>query len=241
MKRSAAEMEGGAGEEEEAEEEEEEGEADEEGEEDGEEEGEEDKERRQGQQEEGEDAEEEEVGEAEDNVEDVDEHRTPRKGPFSTGVTLSDDEDYERSGPASVSAKVPARKAKDNDDDEEENLDIDFTKSQTADTAKLIAIMAQFTTEQTSRFECYRRSNFQKSNMRRLLQSVAGCSISMPMTIVMSGIAKMFVGEVIETARTVMTERKESGPTRPCHIREAYRRLKLKGKVPCRSRPRLFY
>jgi hypothetical protein len=41
-------------------------------------------------------------------------------------------------------------------------------------------------------------------------------------------------------ARMVMTERKDSGPIRPCHIREAYRRLKLEGKVPKKSVPRLF-
>lgn len=33
----------------------------------------------------------------------------------------------------------------------------------------------------------------------QLLQSVAGCPISVPMTIVMSGISKMFVGELVET------------------------------------------
>lgn len=240
MKRSAAEMEGGAGEEEEGEEEEE-GDAEEEGDEEGEDEREE---QRQGQHEEGEDADEDEMGEAEDNIEEeVEEHHTPKHTSVKSkkGVSHSDDEEYERSAPGSVAARAPSGKVKDNEDDDEENLDIDFAKSQTADTAKLIAIMAQFTTDQMSRFECYRRSNFQKTNMRRLLQSVAGCTISLPMTIVMSGIAKMFVGELIETARTVMTERKETGPTRPCHIREAYRRLKLKGKVPLRSRPRLFH
>lgn len=41
-------------------------------------------------------------------------------------------------------------------------------------------------------------------------------------------------------ARMVMTERKETGPIRPCHIREAYRRLKVEGKVPRRSVSRLF-
>jgi hypothetical protein len=41
-------------------------------------------------------------------------------------------------------------------------------------------------------------------------------------------------------ARIVMTERKDSGPVRPCHIREAYRRLKLEGKIPRRTVPRLF-
>lgn len=41
-------------------------------------------------------------------------------------------------------------------------------------------------------------------------------------------------------ARMVMAERKDTGPIRPCHMREAYRRLKLEGKIPKRSVPRLF-
>ncbi|KAL6191722.1 hypothetical protein ACLB2K_038112 [Fragaria x ananassa] len=74
-----------------------------------------------------------------------------------------------------------------------------------------------------------------------LLASISGTpKISVPMTIVVSGIAKIFVGELVETARMVMSERRESGPIRPCHIRESYRRLKLEGKVPKRSVSRLF-
>jgi len=92
-----------------------------------------------------------------------------------------------------------------------------------------------------NRYESFRRSGFQKSNMKRLLASITGSQkISIPTSIVVSGIAKMFVGELIETARIVMTERKDSGPIRPCHIREAYIRLKLEGKIPRRSVPRLF-
>lgn len=41
-------------------------------------------------------------------------------------------------------------------------------------------------------------------------------------------------------AKMVMAERKDTGPIRPCHIREAYRRLKLEGKIPKKSVPRLF-
>ncbi|PKU63468.1 hypothetical protein MA16_Dca022119 [Dendrobium catenatum] len=75
----------------------------------------------------------------------------------------------------------------------------------------------------------------------QLLAAITGSQkISVPMTIVVSGIAKMFVGELVETGRIVMRERKESGPIRPCHIREACRRLKLEGKVPRRSVRRLF-
>ncbi|PIA36569.1 hypothetical protein AQUCO_03300038v1 [Aquilegia coerulea] len=103
------------------------------------------------------------------------------------------------------------------------------------------AILSQFTEEQMSRYESFRRSGFQKANMKKLLASITGSpKISVPMTIVVSGIAKMFVGELVETARMVMNERKETGPIRPCHIREAYRRLKLEGKIPKKSVPRLF-
>ncbi|KAJ8548066.1 hypothetical protein K7X08_021302 [Anisodus acutangulus] len=78
------------------------------------------------------------------------------------------------------------------------------------------SILSQFTEEQMSRYESFRRSGSQKSNMKRLLTSISGSAkISIPMTIVVSGIAKMFVGELIETAKMVMAERKDTGPIRP--------------------------
>ncbi|KMT15906.1 hypothetical protein BVRB_3g055930 [Beta vulgaris subsp. vulgaris] len=137
-------------------------------------------------------------------------------------------------------------KNKDEDDEEEEdNMDVELGKlSSNGDPDKMAimqTILYQFTEEQMSRYESFRRSGFQKSNMKRLLVSLTGSQkISIPMTIVVSGIAKMFVGELIETAKLVMAERKDSGPIRPCHIRESYRRLKLEGKVPKRSVSRLF-
>ncbi|KAB1212486.1 Transcription initiation factor TFIID subunit 11 [Morella rubra] len=148
---------------------------------------------------------------------------------------------------AAVSVAKSHAKNKDDDQEEEEedNMDVELSKlpsaADPAKMAKMQAILTQFTEEQMSRYESFRRAGFQKSNMKRLLASITGTQkISVPMTIVVSGIAKMFVGELIETARMVMTERKESGPIRPCHIREAYRRLKLEGKIPKRSVPRLF-
>ncbi|XP_017236646.1 transcription initiation factor TFIID subunit 11 isoform X2 [Daucus carota subsp. sativus] len=142
-----------------------------------------------------------------------------------------------------------ASRGKNKDDEEEEleedNMDVELGKLQsTGDPdkmAKMQSILSQFTEEQMSRYESFRRSGFQKANMKRLLGSITGSpKISVPMTIVVSGIAKIYVGELVETARVVMTERNETGPIRPCHIREAYRRLKLEGKVPKRSVPRLF-
>ncbi|KAG2317134.1 hypothetical protein Bca52824_020256 [Brassica carinata] len=79
--------------------------------------------------------------------------------------------------------------------------------------------------------------------MKKLLESITGIknmNNDDPRLSVVSGIAKMFVGELVETARLVMVKRNETGHIRPCHIRESYRRLKLQGKVPQRTVPRLF-
>ncbi|KAK8938241.1 hypothetical protein KSP40_PGU015872 [Platanthera guangdongensis] len=146
---------------------------------------------------------------------------------------------------ANASASIGGKGKEDEEEEEEENMDVELGKFSAGGDpdkmAKMQAILSQFTVEQMSRYESFRRSGFQKSNMKRLLASITGSQkISVPMTIVVSGIGKMFVGELVETARIVMTERKESGPVRPCHIREAYRRLRLEGKVPRKSVPRLF-
>ncbi|GAU30504.1 hypothetical protein TSUD_18850 [Trifolium subterraneum] len=133
----------------------------------------------------------------------------------------------------------------DEEDEEEDNMDVELAKFPTAGDphkmAKMQAILSQFTEEQMSRYESFRRAGFQKANMKRLLASITGSQkISIPITIAVSGIAKVFVGEVVETARTIMKERKESGPIRPCHLREAHRRLKLEGKIFKRTTSRLF-
>ncbi|XP_030470720.2 transcription initiation factor TFIID subunit 11 isoform X2 [Syzygium oleosum] len=149
-----------------------------------------------------------------------------------------------RGGPAPASGAAKNNREEE-EEEEDENMEVELGKlapgGDPAKMGKMQAILSRFTEEQMNRYESFRRSGFQKATMKRLLCSITGSQkISMPMTIVMSGIAKMFVGEIVETARIVMSERKESGPIRPCHIREAYRRLKLEGKVPKRTVPRLF-
>ncbi|XP_078441615.1 transcription initiation factor TFIID subunit 11-like [Wolffia australiana] len=132
----------------------------------------------------------------------------------------------------------------DDEDEEEDNVEVDVGRLGSSDlhkVEKIKMILSQFTKEQMDRYESFRRSNFQRSNMKKLLTCATGNQkVSMPMTIVMCGIAKMFVGDLIELGKIIMTERRESGPLRPCHIREAYRRLKLEGKVPRNFISRLF-
>lgn len=47
--------------------------------------------------------------------------------------------------------------------------------------------------------------------------------------IALAGVAKVFVGELIEEARKLSSERGEKGPLTPLHIQEAYQKLTESG------------
>lgn len=105
---------------------------------------------------------------------------------------------------------------------------------------RMKAILARLTVEQMERYECYRRSALQRASVKRLMQSMVNTTITQPMTIVMAGITKLFVGDIVENAKQVMSEWNETGPLRPAHVREAFRRVSAEGKLPQRQRPALF-
>ncbi|KAK4471211.1 hypothetical protein MN116_004660 [Schistosoma mekongi] len=90
---------------------------------------------------------------------------------------------------------------------------------------KLLALLAHFDEEQLNRFETFRRATLAKSVVRRLIQSIAPCSVSQNVVIAMAGLTKVFIGELVEEALNYKEQLGESGPLKPKHIREAYRIL----------------
>lgn len=88
------------------------------------------------------------------------------------------------------------------------------------------SLWAQMTEEQLNRYEMFRRSTFPKASIKRLMQSLTGTPISQNVVIAMSGIAKVFVGELVEEATKIQSRYGESGPIEPKHLREAYRVIK---------------
>lgn len=69
------------------------------------------------------------------------------------------------------------------------------------------------------------------------MQNICGSNVSQNVVIAMAGMAKVYVGEIVEGARQARGKLGEEGPLQPKHIRESVRKLRQKNKVPnCKYR-----
>jgi transcription initiation factor TFIID subunit 11 len=90
-------------------------------------------------------------------------------------------------------------------------------------------LLASFTPEQLERYECFRRSTLNRKTVRKVVGVVTGNGPKEAALIVIAGLAKTFVGDLVEEGLRVQAEREEEGPLRPSHVREAHRRLFARG------------
>ncbi|KAG1736207.1 TAFII28-domain-containing protein [Suillus lakei] len=94
-------------------------------------------------------------------------------------------------------------------------------QSESKDNLKVL--MDNFSPGQYERFEAYRRHALPKQAIRKVIQQTTGQQVSQPVAQIVAGVAKVFVGEIVEKARQVQLRRNDSGPLTPDHLREAYR------------------
>ena len=69
---------------------------------------------------------------------------------------------------------------------------------------KMQVLVSNFTEEQLDRYEMYRRAAFPKAAIKRIMQTITGCSVGHNVVIAMAGISKVFAGEVVEEALDYM-------------------------------------
>ncbi|KAG0639434.1 hTAFII28-like protein conserved region-domain-containing protein [Tuber brumale] len=122
---------------------------------------------------------------------------------------------------------------------------------------KLSVLLDSFDSQQTQRYEAFRRANLNKAAVKRLANQVLSQSVTAGVGTAICGFSKVFTGEIVELALKVQKEwadadvegegieniRKRTksdgslGPLLPDHLREAARRyrLELRGAVGFRG------
>ncbi|KAJ1645435.1 transcription initiation factor TFIID subunit 11 [Coemansia asiatica] len=92
-------------------------------------------------------------------------------------------------------------------------------------------LLEQMTDEQRQRYEVYRRTALNKGAIKKLVGHILNQQISSTLSFVIAGFSKVFVGEIVELAVQIQSERGENGPLKPEHLREAYRLCKKDSQV----------
>ncbi|KAF6072326.1 hTAFII28-like protein conserved region family protein [Candida albicans] len=91
-------------------------------------------------------------------------------------------------------------------------------------------LISNFTDDQMERFEAYRRMTVNKPGVKKICNGIVGHTIPQIIAVVMAGVSKSFLGEIISKAFEIQerNSKDEIHPLQPEHIREAWRYTSLR-------------
>lgn len=130
--------------------------------------------------------------------------------------------------PPGGALKVESATGDKSGDDDDDELDLSgMRKHEYEQVAKFGAVQLQ-------RYEQYRRSDLKKEKIKKVLTAINPllAKSSDQFLIAVKGLAKVFVGDIVEEALEVRGQCKEEGALQPKHLREAYRRMQKAGAIP---------
>lgn len=93
--------------------------------------------------------------------------------------------------------------------------------------AQMSHLFSQLNEDQKQRFEMFRQHGFPRPTIKRLIQKILGDAgtINVNLIIAVAGIAKVFLGELVEEAVSIKADVNPNEPVSPMHLYEARRRL----------------
>lgn len=89
----------------------------------------------------------------------------------------------------------------------------------------LLQLVDQLSESELLQYESFRRSGFSRALIKKLVNLILGQACNPNFIIAVSGISKVFVGEMVTRAKHIQKKWGQNGPLNPSHIHEAYRQL----------------
>ena len=129
---------------------------------------------------------------------------------------------------------MPNEKSKSEEENEIEELDYNDGDNNEVGTTndKINQIVKKLKGIERERYGAFKSSKFTKSSIKKIMGKATDSPLGEDLVIAMKSIAKVFVGELVETAREIQTENGDSGPIKPNFYKMAWERLAQQRKLP---------
>ena len=167
----------------------------------------------------------------------------PRKGRKRVVEEETEDEEEEDSPVRVSQSKKPRQESEEEEEGEgEEGEEYDDQAVGGTTDEKLKQIVRNLSEAEKERYNAFKSSKFTKASIKKMMGMATDSPIGEDLVIAMKSIAKVFVGELVEEARTVMSEEGKKGPISKEALEKAYKRLDAEKKLPypLQTKTRLF-